>query len=203
MDNLQAFNCLRKEIKSCSLCYKKFGFRPRPYFWGEPNSKIVQVSQAPSKKVHYSEKPFDDISGKRLREWYGIDKKTFYDKRIFYMTSLSHCYPGKNKKGKDNPPPSVCAKKYLSKELLLVNNKIYIIIGRMAAKFLFPDKDFSELVVNRQKLNKKPTHIIPHPSPQNIKWLKEHPEFYEVYLPKLKKAISKIIKDVKNNRLLL
>ena len=42
--------------------------------------KIMQISQAPSLNVHNTLKPFNDLSGKKLREkWYDIDDETFYD----------------------------------------------------------------------------------------------------------------------------
>jgi len=198
MGKIEEFDKLREEIKNCKICYNYFGFPPKPYFFGCIDSKIMQISQAPSKRVHYSGKPFDDKSGERLRKWYGIDEKTFYDERIFYMTSLSHCYPGKNKNNQDNKPPLICAKKYLLREIKLVNNKIYIIVGSIAAKFLFPNKDFTQLVFDSpKKLNNKPAYILPHPSPQNIKWFKQNPEFYNICLLKLRKMIKEIVNGTK------
>ena len=200
MGRIEEFNKLKEEIKNCRICSDYFGFIPRPYFFGRIDSKIVQISQAPSKMVHYSGKPFNDKSGERLREWYEIDEETFYDERIFYMTSLSHCYPGKNN-NRDNKPPLICAKKFLLRELKLIENEIYIIVGSMAAKFLFPNQDFTYLVFNSPlNLNNKPAYIIPHPSPQNIRWLKQNPEFYESCLPNLQKVIKRMVREVKNGR---
>ena len=62
-----------KNIKKCRQCEKVFGFQPHPIFWGEENSKIVQISQAPSNNVDKSGKPFTDMSGKKLIQgWYQI-----------------------------------------------------------------------------------------------------------------------------------
>lgn len=50
------FEELKKEIENCKYCEEKFGFEPHPIFWGKENSKIVQISQAPSNAVHNSGK---------------------------------------------------------------------------------------------------------------------------------------------------
>lgn len=42
------FNELKEKIENCKYCEEKFGFEPHPIFWGKQNSKIVQISQAPS-----------------------------------------------------------------------------------------------------------------------------------------------------------
>lgn len=61
------FEELKKEIENCKYCQKKFGFEPHPIFGGKQNSKIVQISQAPSNNVHNSLKPFTDMSGRTLK----------------------------------------------------------------------------------------------------------------------------------------
>ena len=72
------FNNLIEELKKCNICKKKFWFQPHPIFLGNINSKIVQISQAPSATVHKTLKPFTEQSGKKLKyEWYMIDDETF------------------------------------------------------------------------------------------------------------------------------
>jgi uracil-DNA glycosylase family 4 len=184
----------KDKIKNCKLCEEKFGFEPRPFIWGSSKAKIVQISQAPSKTVHENGKPFSDLSGKKLREWYKLSEDDFYNQSLIYMTAMSHCYPGKDKRGQDVKPDFDCARKWLQEELYLINNEIYIIIGRIPTSFLFPKKDFSELIFNKQTLNNKPAYILPHPSPQNIKWFKDHPEFYDKILPNIRFVIKEKLK---------
>lgn len=61
------FNSLIENIKKCDICKNKFGFQPHPIILGNINSKIVQISQAPSATVHKTLKPFTDQSGKKLK----------------------------------------------------------------------------------------------------------------------------------------
>jgi uracil-DNA glycosylase family 4 len=161
---------------------------------GNSDAKIVQVSQAPSIHVHNTGRSFNDISGRRLRnDWYEISDETFYDPDIFYITSVGHCYPGKSKNKGDNPPPKVCAQKWLSREIELVNNELFILVGKSAADFFFPKSDFTELVFSDHKIKGKPAYVIPHPSPLNVRWFKEHPDFEEERVVEIRNIIHRII----------
>jgi len=179
------FNKLIDSLKKCEKCKEQFGFKPHPVFLGNINSKIVQISQAPSQSVHKTLKPFTDKSGDRLKyEWYKIDDETFYNPGNFYIAALAHCYPGKDKNGNDRKPPKICYETWVRKELEYINNKIYIIIGANAAKVFFPKEKFDDLIFKNNYINDKLAIVLPHPSPLNIRWFKKHPEFekriYEV-----------------------
>ena len=167
----KGFERLILEIKKCSICKEKFGFEPHPIILGNVNSKIVQISQAPSATVHKTLMPFTDQSGKRLKyEWYQISDEAFYNPDNFYIAALSHCYPGKDKNGNDRMPPKICYDTWIKKELEHINSKLYIIIGAKAAKVFFPNENFNELVFKNNYINDKLTLVLPHPSPLNIKW---------------------------------
>lgn len=184
---------LVKEIKSCRECRSLFGFEPNPVVSGNQNAKILQISQAPSKNVHKTSKPFNDLSGKKLREWYKIPDKIFYNPDLFYITAIAHCYSGENPNGGDKKPPKKCADKWLKQELKFVNSKIIVLIGRYSANYFFPNKDFSELIFNNQKIDDKLTIVLPHPSPSNQKWFKDHPDFETKRLPEIRKMIHDVL----------
>ena len=178
------FEELKKEILLCQLCEEKFGFKPHPIIMGNENSKIMHISQAPSQNVHLTMRPFNDASGRKLRnEWYNISDDVFYNPDNFYITSIAHCYPGKSSNGGDRQPPVSCAQKFLLREIEEINNKIYILLGGKAAHFFFPNKDFTKLVFSNDKIMDKPAYVLPHPSPLNVRWFKENPDFlnYRVY----------------------
>ena len=190
------FNNLINNIKKCQICREKFGFEPHPVCFGNVNAKIVQISQAPSATVYKTLKPFTDQSGKKLKyEWYNIDDVDFYNPNNFYITSLAHCYPGKDKNGNDRVPPKICYDTWLKKELELINNKIYIIIGAKAAKVFFPKELFNELVFKNNYINGKIVIVLPHPSPLNIKWFKDNPDFLEKRLLEIRKIIENTLKS--------
>lgn len=188
------FDELKRNIINCKYCEDMFGFRPNPIFWGDINSKIVQISQAPSNNVNNSGKPFTDMSGKTLKyDWYKISDEDFYNTSNFFIGALAHCYPGKDKNGGDRLPPKCCFDKWVEKELKLINNDIYIIIGARAAKMFFPDEKFDDLVFNNNYYNNKLTLVLPHPSPLNKKWLKDHPDFMNKRIVDIRKTINEIL----------
>lgn len=188
------FENLIKDLKKCKTCKKKFGFVPHPIFLGSINSKIVQISQAPSATVHKTLKPFTDQSGKKLKyEWYKISDETFYNPDNFYIAALAHCYPGKDNKGNDKMPPKICYETWLKNELKYIDNKLYIIIGSKSAKVFFPTENFNDLIFKNNYLNDKLAIVLPHPSPLNIKWFKDHPEFLEKRLLEIRKIIYEIL----------
>lgn len=185
---------LQKEIQTCHDCKERFGYLPHPIAFGKKEAKIMQISQAPSKLVHETRLPFNDPSGKRLREqWYQISDEVFYDPMCFYITSIAHCYPGKAKNGGDHKPPKHCADKWLLKEMACVENEIYILIGRYAAHYFFPKEKFTEMIFKDHWLNGKPAFILPHPSPLNMRWFKMYPQFEAERMPMIAKVIKKTL----------
>lgn len=190
------FEQLRKEILDCRLCEEKFGFEPHPVLMGTVNSKIMQISQAPSRNVHKTLKPFDDASGRKLRnEWYHITDEVFYNPDNFYISSVAHCYPGKSPGGGDRPPPKSCAKRWLQREIELVDNKIFILLGGKAIEFFFSKQDFTSLVFKDNEINGKPAYILPHPSPLNVKWFKDNPEFLQTRIQQIERAVHTVLES--------
>lgn len=175
------------------MCEDDFGFEPKPVFFGNANAKIMHISQAPSKNVHLTKKSFNDISGKRLKyEWYQITDEIFYNPDNFYITSVGHCYPGKNNRGRDNKPAKRCKDIWLKRELEIVNCQLYVVVGKNAADVLFPKSNFRDLIFEDQVYNNKPVLVLPHPSPVNIKWFMDNPDFEKIRLLEIRKKIKEI-----------
>lgn len=181
-------------LKKCVLCKDEFGFTPHPVVFGNEYSKIVQISQAPSKTVDFTLKPFTDKSGEKLKyEWYKIDDDVFYNPDNFYITSLAHCYPGKDSRGNDRMPPKNCYDTWVKNEIKYVKNKLYIIVGAKAAKVCFPNENFNDLVFKNNYINEKLAIVLPHPSPLNKKWFKDHPNFMEKRVIEVRCIINDVL----------
>ncbi|EAH4443674.1 MULTISPECIES: uracil-DNA glycosylase family protein [Listeria] len=189
------FEALKEEILKCDSCKEKFGFEPHPIVFGNQKSKIMQISQAPSQNVHKTLTPFDDASGRKLRnEWYQISDEEFYNPDNFYITSIAHCYPGKSANGGDRLPPKICATTWLTKEIEVVDNEIYIILGAKAASFFFPKEDYTSLIFSNKEINNKPVFVLPHPSPLNARWFKENPHFLSERVFDIRTAIHALLR---------
>ncbi|HEU0221057.1 MAG TPA: uracil-DNA glycosylase family protein, partial [Paracoccaceae bacterium] len=74
------------EIAACRLCAERFAatvtaHAPRPVVWLSSEAPVLVCGQAPGARVHASGIPFDDPSGDRLRDWMGLTREEFYDRR--------------------------------------------------------------------------------------------------------------------------
>ncbi|MHA7832448.1 MAG: uracil-DNA glycosylase family protein [Flagellimonas sp.] len=182
---------LLANIRDCSHCKKHLPLGPRPIVAAHPVSKIAIIGQAPGAKVHQTGVPWDDPSGKQLRNWLGVTDEQFYDERLFALIPMGFCYPGKGKSG-DLPPRPECAPLW-HKPLLeqMPNLKLTILIGQYAqAYYLEKDhkKNLTETVRNYKSYLPK-YFVLPHPSPRNRFWLSKNPWFDEEVLPELRKKV--------------
>ena len=177
-------------VRACSLC-THLPLGPNPILQLHPNAKILIAGQAPGKKTHYKNIPFDDSSGNRLRDWLGLDRDTFYDASKIAILPMAFCYPGTGKNG-DLPPPPQCANQWRSKLLShLPNLELTLIIGQYALDWHLPARRPSTLTETvKQWQQYWPTSLpMPHPSPRNNRWLKNNPWFEATVIPELKKRI--------------
>jgi uracil-DNA glycosylase family 4 len=158
-----------------------------------PQAKILIAGQAPGSKVHSSGIPFDDASGKRLREWMGIDRKTFYDDSKIAILPMGFCYPGKGRSG-DLPPIPRCAKTW-RRDLMtsMPTIELTLAIGAYAQKWHLNELagNLTETVRQWETYCKSNGVIpLPHPSPRNNIWLKKNEWFAEDVLPILLQRVQ-------------
>ncbi len=184
---------LLADIRKCTIC-KEF-LDPNPVVLAGEKSKIVIVGQAPGIKVHQSGIPWDDASGKQLRNWLGVTDAQFYDTNNFAIVPMGFCYPGKGKSG-DLPPRKECAPKW-HQPLLdeMPNMKLIILIGMYAQNYYLKDKAKRTLTETVDAFHEYlPNYfVLPHPSPRNRFWLTKNPWFEKEVLPQLKKMIKELL----------
>jgi uracil-DNA glycosylase len=159
-----------------------------------PDARILIAGQAPGRKVHESGIPFDDASGKRLREWLGITHKEFYDEQKITILPMGFCFPGSGKSG-DLAPRRECLDAWRAKLLShLEQLELTIVLGQYAQAYHFPEAKNSLTDLVRSWRDYWPDTVpLPHPSPRNNIWLKKNPWFESELLPPLKKRISQLI----------
>lgn len=191
---MNKFEELKNEILNCRICENLIEGYDHPIIQGNQYPKIMQLGQAPSRTCMESGKAFDDASGKKLLEWYGISREEFDNPDNFYIAAMAKCYPGKAKTSGDNPPPKICAKTYMDRELELVEPDMYIVIGRYAANWLFPNEKLETLIFSEHMYKGKPLYVIPHPSPLNRRWLKNHPQFEQEKILEIRNKIHELVR---------
>jgi uracil-DNA glycosylase len=183
---------LLNKIRGCEVCKDHLPFGPRPVVQFSKQSKIIIIGQAPGRRVHETGIPWNDASGRKLREWMGIDETAFYDPDIFALMPMGFCYPGKGISG-DLPPRPECAPLWHTQILEnLPNVSLILLIGQYAQRYYLKKNckiNLTETVKNYKEY--LPKYIpLPHPSPRNQNWLKINPWFKEDVIPELQKKIK-------------
>lgn len=186
---------LHDRIKSCTICKAHLPLGPRPVLTFSVDSKIVIIGQAPGTKVHASGIPWDDASGKQLRNWLGVSNEEFYDVQNFAIVPMGFCYPGRGKGG-DLPPRPECAPQWHEQLWdVMPNVQLVLLIGMYAQKYYLKKaakKTLTETVDDYQDYLPR-FFPLPHPSPRNRFWLTRNPWFEAEVVPELKQTIKSIL----------
>ena len=187
---------LLTDIRACNLCQAALPHGVNPVLQINSAARILIAAQAPGRKVHETNVPFNDASGDRLRTWMGISRETFYDPAQVAILPMGFCYPGTGKSG-DLPPRSECAPAWRAQLLqLLPNIELTLVIGTYAQRYHLPDRPATLTQTVAAWQNYFPALIpLPHPSPRNNIWLKRNPWFEVQLLPVLQQQIHNILGD--------
>lgn len=189
------------EARACRVCEHALPGGPRPLLAASASSRIVIIGQAPGRIAHETGVPWNDASGKRLREWLGVTDERFYDESIIALVPMGFCYPGTVKtgggggKGGDMAPRPECAPLWHPRILpALTKIELTVYIGNYAfARYLASEAEsLTEGVRAAKEL--LPTRILlPHPSPRNQLWLAKNPWFARDVLPALRKRVKAVL----------
>ena len=187
-------DALLAEIRACRLCAAQLPLGPRPVLRASAASRLLIVGQAPGTKVHASGIPWDDASGKRLREWLEMDTDTFYDASRIAIVPMGFCYPGKSGSG-DAPPRPECRATWHPRLLPLLSNvQLTLPIGQYAQGYCLGARRKATLTDTvRAWRDYMPEHLpLPHPSPRNVGWFKANPWFERDVVPALRERVREL-----------
>lgn len=185
---------LLRKIRTCEICVKDLPYDPRPILNFTLQGRILLVGQAPGIKAHESKKPWNDASGKRLREWLGVSDEQFYDPRLFAIVPMGFCYPGKGKSG-DLPPRPECSAKWMQPILdRLKSIELKILVGAYSQNYFLKDRpeNLTDTVKNWKSYAPE-IFPLPHPSPRNNIWLKKNRWFEKDLIPNLRRRVDEIL----------
>lgn len=149
-----------------------------PIYKVSEDALILLIGQAPGLKTQLKQEVFRDLSGKRLREWLGVDEATFYSNK-FAVLPMDFYFPGKGKTG-DLPPRKGFADKWHPRLIeMMPNLKLIILMGKYAIKHYIHENSVTVAVQNYQNYLPKYFPLI-HPSPLNQRWISKNIWFNEV-----------------------
>jgi uracil-DNA glycosylase len=187
-------DALLADIRACRLCEAQLPLGPRPVLRASATSRLLIVGQAPGTKVHASGIPWDDASGKRLREWLEMDTDTFYDASRIAIVPMGFCYPGKSGAG-DAPPRPECRATWHPRLLPMLHNvRLTLLIGQYAQAYFLGERRKATLTDTvRAWRDYMPEYLpLPHPSPRNIGWFKANPWFERDVVPVLRERVREL-----------
>lgn len=186
---------LLNRIRRCEVCIDHLPLGPRPVIQVSALSKVIIIGQAPGRRVHETGIPWNDASGRKLREWMDLDEATFYDPAIFSILPMGFCYPGKRISG-DLPPRPECAPLWHPEVFnYFKSTPLILLIGQYAQRY-YLKKDYKNSLTETVRSYKEffPEYFpLPHPSPRNQNWIKINPWFTAEVIPELRKKIMEIL----------
>ena len=184
------------EIRQCQRCVEHLPCGPRPVVQAGQSSRLCIIGQAPGRKVHETGIPWDDASGRRLREWLGLSCETFYDPDKIAIIPMGFCYPGKAASG-DNPPRPECAPLWHDRlKEQLPDIRLTLLIGQYAQAYYLKASrkaTLGETVRAWQDYLPLGCLPLPHPSPRNQLWIHRNPWFESDVIPQIQGIIRPIV----------
>lgn len=190
----ERLDMLLAQIRACTIC-ADLPLGPKPLLQAGQTAKILIVGQAPGSKTHIKGRPFDDASGRRLRDWLGVTDSQFYDPANFAIVPMGFCFPGTGRGG-DLPPRPECAPQWRQPLLDgLPEIKLTLVLGQYAMNWHLPSAKGQSLTKTVERWEEFWPNLLPlpHPSPRNIRWFRNNPWFEQDVIPHLQKRVQNLI----------
>lgn len=165
-----------------------------PVYTASPRSRIVLVGQAPGRIAQETRTPWNDASGRTLRQWLGVTDEQFYDPDLFALMPMDFYYPGKAAHG-DLPPRPEFAKKWHPRLLAQMPDvRLTILVGAHAQQYYLNKQAKRNLTETVAHYVEYLPHYFPlvHPSPLNFRWRARNPWFEMNVIPILSKMVKEL-----------
>lgn len=180
---------LAAEARGCTVCAPHLPLGPRPIFRVSATARLLIASQAPGSAAHATGIPFEDASGRRLRDWLGLDHVTFHDPAQVAIVPMGFCYPGRLPGGGDAPPRPECAPLWRARFLAaLPALRLTLLVGGYSQRWTLGPGTVTERVRSHAQFGRG-MFPLPHPSWRTEVWARKHPWFEAETLPALKAAV--------------
>lgn len=124
---------MQEDLQQCRNCGLCEGRTQAVLGAGVPNSRIVIVGEGPGRNEDEQGKPFVGRSGQLLDQM--LEQVGLSRNRNVFITNIVKCRPPENR----DPMPEEClsCRPWLDKILELIDPKIILCVGRIAAQQLF------------------------------------------------------------------
>jgi uracil-DNA glycosylase len=164
----RSFASLQRDLGVCRACADEgFPLESLPVVAPYSGQAAYLFGQAPGVQEGLERRPWRGRAGATLRRWLELDEDEFY--ATFYCASVTRCYPGKASSGRGDRTPApreqeLCAF-WRDRELALIEPRLIVTVGGLAALRLLGMKSVSEFVGKRYELVSNVVVVpLPHPS---------------------------------------
>lgn len=180
------------EARACTVCTAHLPLGPRPVVRMAASARLLIIGQAPGTKVHETGIPWNDASGRHLRQWLQMEDTVFYDERRVAIMPMGFCYPGVQPRGGDKPPRKECAPLWHARLLEhLPQLRLVLLVGQYAQRHYLADAPTTMTETVRGFERYLPRYFpLPHPCWRSTQWLRQHPWFASEVLPRLREEVA-------------
>jgi len=174
----EAIAALQQRIRSCRLCQEHGYIRQaHPIVSGRATDRILVIGQAPGHRSIAKDLPFSGPGGRILQKW--LEQAGFppgYLHEHTYLSSLTHCDPGRNPRGNGDRRPSpqevALCRPFLEAELQLLRPKVVLLVGTMAIEAFFGKVRLEDIIGTFKERDEMLLLPLPHPSGVS-RWLND------------------------------
>jgi uracil-DNA glycosylase len=158
---------LKRDQRTCRACVEA-GYRLEslPVVAPGEGQRAYLFGQAPGIVEGEEGRPWRGRAGRTLRRWLDLDEEEFY--ATFYCASVTRCYPGRARSGRGDRTPApeeqrLC-ERWRDAELRLLQPRLIVTVGGLAARRLLGLTSVTESVGKRYDLDGSVVIPLPHPS---------------------------------------
>jgi uracil-DNA glycosylase len=158
---------LKRDQATCRLCAEAgYPLESLPVIAPGERQRAYMFGQAPGIVEGEERRPWRGRAGKTLRRWLDLEEDEFYD--TFYCASVTRCYPGRARSGRGDRTPApeeqrLC-ERWREAELRLLQPRLIVTVGGLAARRLLGVASITECVGRRYELDGAVAIPLPHPS---------------------------------------
>ncbi len=163
----RSLRALKRDQSVCRTCIEAgYPLESLPVIAPGEGQRAYLFGQAPGIVEGGERRPWRGRAGQTLRRWLSMDETEFYD--TFYCASVTRCYPGKPHSGRGDRTPTpaeqTLCERWRDEELRLLQPRLIVTVGGLAARRMLGVKSVSECVGLRYELGDAVAIPLPHPS---------------------------------------
>ena len=158
---------LQRDLRVCRACIEAgYHLESLPVVNEHLGQRAYMYGQAPGIVEGEERRPWRGRAGKTLRRWLELEEDEFY--ATFYCASVTRCDPGRAPSGRGDRTPTpaeqqLCAF-WRDQELKLLQPRLIVTVGGLAARRLLGVRSVTECVGVRYELGDAVAIPLPHPS---------------------------------------